>query len=98
MHGHESYLEWRGIGSEPCIRCDGSGYMVYGSTSTYWGGIGGAAMTRGVCNKCWGSGEKNFPWPSHKEFYNNKKQLEKLTAKNSASPDSNTHPPSETKT
>ena len=60
-------LEWRGIDS-PCPTCTGTGYIVYGSTSTYWGGIGGAAMTKGVCNKCWGSGDSEVTWPSHKEF------------------------------
>ena len=60
-------LEWRGIDS-PCPTCLGTGYIVYGSTSTYWGGIGGAAMTKGVCNKCWGSGDSEVTWPSHKEF------------------------------
>lgn len=67
--------EWRGI-DHPCKRCNGSGYIVYGSTSTYWGGIGGAAMTPGVCNLCWGSGDDARPWPSHKEFYTMKKKLE----------------------
>ncbi len=69
-HDHvQCGLEWRGI-EYPCPKCGGSGYIVYGSTSTYWGGIGGAAMTKGVCNQCWGSGEEHRPWPSHKEFYN----------------------------
>jgi len=61
-------LNWRGI-ENPCPKCTGTGYIVYGSTSTYLGGIGGAAMTKGVCNQCWGSGEADRPWPSHKEFY-----------------------------
>jgi hypothetical protein len=64
----QEFLAWRGI-EEACPHCTGTGYIVYGSTSTYWGGIGGAAMTKGVCNKCWGSGEKNYAWPSHKEFF-----------------------------
>ena len=72
----ERLLEWRGI-DVPCKTCGGSGYIVYGSTSTYWGGIGGAAMTKGACNKCWGSGEADRPWPSHKEFYTLKRSLEK---------------------
>ncbi len=67
-------LEWRGI-DKPCLECTGTGYIVYGSTSTYWGGIGGAAMTKGVCNKCWGSGDADNPWPSHKEFGLMKREL-----------------------
>ena len=72
----ERFLDWRGV-DDPCKACGGTGYLVYGSTSTYWGGIGGAAMTKGVCNKCWGSGEKDRPWPSHKEFHYLKKAAEK---------------------
>lgn len=41
----------------PCARCHGLGCYLYGSTSTWRGGIGGAAMTRGVCDACWGSGD-----------------------------------------
>lgn len=67
-------LEWRGI-DDPCPKCIGSGYIVYGSTSTYWGGIGGAAMTKGVCNKCWGSGDAQCTWPSHKAFHEMSKKL-----------------------
>lgn len=51
-----------------CIRCHGDGIRLYGSTATWRGGIGGAAMTYGVCNLCWGSGIKDKPWPSHREF------------------------------
>jgi hypothetical protein len=32
----EYLLEWRGI-EDPCKACSGSGYIVYGSTSTYLG-------------------------------------------------------------
>jgi hypothetical protein len=39
----ERGLDWRGI-EYPCSKCTGTGYIVYGSTSTYWGGIGGQAM------------------------------------------------------
>lgn len=60
-------LEWRGIDA-PCTNCGGSGYVVYGSTATFWGGIGGCTMTKDVCDKCWGSGDAHRPWPSHKEF------------------------------
>lgn len=52
-----------------CPQCSGSGIKLYGSTATWRGGIGGAAMTNDVCDKCWGSGTTN-PWPSHRDFYN----------------------------
>lgn len=48
-----------------CAACGGSGILIYGSTATWHGGVGGQAMTSDVCNKCWGSGDKHTPWPSH---------------------------------
>lgn len=63
-------LAWRGLSySTPCGDCGGSGIQTYGSTATWHGGIGGAAMTDDVCDKCWGSGDANKSWPSHREFY-----------------------------
>jgi DnaJ-class molecular chaperone len=44
-----------------CIRCNGSGTIVYGSGATWRGGIGGSMMTEDVCNKCWGSGDEKNP-------------------------------------
>jgi hypothetical protein len=61
----------------PCDKCEGFGIRMYGNTSTWRHGIGGAAMTNGVCDQCWGSGNSSKPWPSHKEFYDMKKELEK---------------------
>lgn len=61
------FLGWRGITpGDECQECGGTGWITYGSRATYWGGIGGAAMTPGVCNKCWGSGSRSIIWPSHK--------------------------------
>ena len=51
-----------------CTVCQGSGIKLYGSTSTWRGGIGGAAMTRDVCDQCWGSGNKYQPWVNLKEL------------------------------
>ena len=63
-------LSWRGlIDGEQCENCGGSGVVAYGSTATWRGGIGGAAMTNDVCDKCWGSGDKFKPWPSHRKFF-----------------------------
>lgn len=49
-----------------CKLCHGNGQIVYGSTSTWRGGIGGAAMTSGVCNRCWGTGFESHKGPNLK--------------------------------
>ena len=61
----QDLLDWRGI-EMPCEECGGTGKKTYGSTATFWGGIGGAAMTTSVCDRCWGSGDKYHPWKSWK--------------------------------
>lgn len=62
---HRARLEWRGITpGQECEPCEGSGIKVYPSTATWRGGIGGAAMTKDVCNHCWGSGVRDKPWPN----------------------------------
>lgn len=43
----------------PCDVCQGLGKRWYGNTSTWRKSIGGASMTIGVCDSCWGSGDKN---------------------------------------
>lgn len=60
----EKALEWRGISfmDEACDGCGGSGVVAYGSTATWHGGIGGQAITNGVCDKCWGSGSRLHKW------------------------------------
>ncbi len=58
-------LDWRGIDPVDdlvCTRCGGSGVTAYGSTSTWRGGAGGQTITRGVCDRCWGSGIEDRPW------------------------------------
>lgn len=57
-------LDWRGIGpgDKVCIKCGGSGVRVYGSTSTWHGGLGGQQLTSDICDRCWGSGAENRPW------------------------------------
>jgi hypothetical protein len=47
---------------DACPRCNGEGIAMYGSTSTWHGGIGGCAMTYDVCDDCWGSGSKTKKW------------------------------------
>ena len=59
----ERMLSWRGLDlRQYCKKCSGSGEWVYGSTAVWWGGVGGQAMTRGVCDQCWGSGDDKNPW------------------------------------
>lgn len=55
------YLRFSGV-RNPCHRCHGLGHIAYSSTATWRGGMGGAAMTRDVCNSCWGSGIEGEPW------------------------------------
>ena len=39
-----------------CTGCGGVGRKSYPSTATWAGGIGGQAVTDGICDKCWGTG------------------------------------------
>lgn len=61
----------------PCPGCSGAGVKVYGSTSTWRGGIGGQAMTPGVCDKCWGSGDAERPWPSWRAIHRERERAER---------------------
>lgn len=50
-----------------CRGCDGWGVKTYGTTSTWHDAIiSGQAMTDDVCDMCWGSGNADRPWPSHR--------------------------------
>lgn len=57
------FLEWRNVNT-PCPGCSGAGSKAYGSTATWRGGLGGQAITMDVCDRCWGSGDKDCPWTS----------------------------------
>ncbi len=46
----------------PCPKCGGRGKRAYSSTATWHGGIGGQAITNGICDECWGSGDLNNKW------------------------------------
>ena len=52
----------RHIEVAPCARCQGWGTITYGSTALWRGGMGGATLTSGVCDLCWGSGDETRPW------------------------------------
>ncbi len=72
--------DWRGI-EEPCKTCGGSGTRAYGSTSTWRGGVGGQAITSGVCDTCWGSGDAYRPWPSRRKMESQAAEISRLTAR-----------------
>jgi hypothetical protein len=63
---YDDMLNWRGIdraiGDKPCHACGGSGIKIYGSSSTWRGGIGGCVITSDICDSCWGSGNSAKPW------------------------------------
>lgn len=42
-----------------CDKCGGVGKRAYASTATWAGGIGGQAITEGVCDSCWGTGRSD---------------------------------------
>jgi len=62
---HQYILECRGV-RDPCPTCAGLGVTTYATTGTWRTGVGGSTITTDVCNKCWGSGDANRPWPSHR--------------------------------
>ena len=43
-----------------CERCHGAGERTYPSTATWRGGVGGAMMTKDVCDRCWGTGREDY--------------------------------------
>lgn len=81
-HKFEQFLDWRGIEvGEQCDRCQGAGSYMYSSTATWMGGIGGQAMTVGVCDKCWGSGKKNKPWTNLRAVMSMRDEIAALKAR-----------------
>ncbi len=58
---NQAALDWRGINT-PCGDCGGRGSKAYPNSAGWAGGIGGQAMTSGVCDKCWGSGDAEKTW------------------------------------
>lgn len=67
MTPEEHWLKLRGI-EAPCDVCHGSGVRLYGSTSTWHGGMGGCMMTKDVCDHCWGSGDEHRHWTDLKKL------------------------------
>ncbi|MHC4188366.1 MAG: hypothetical protein ACYSUB_01600 [Planctomycetota bacterium] len=78
---YQCFLDARGV-ETPCPACSGLGVKAYSSTAGWQGGFGGQQITSGVCDKCWGSGDKHRPWASWRELSairdENKRLKEKL--------------------
>lgn len=75
----DACLMWRGIDPEnACMECGGTGSKAYGDTSTWRRGVGGQMITRGPCDKCWGSGDKHRPWPSHRRMESLEREVTRL--------------------
>lgn len=58
-----------------CEKCGGTGYFSYSNTGTWLSEnssipmIVGQAFTYDVCDKCWGSGDKDRPWTNLFKLY-----------------------------
>lgn len=79
---YECMLKWRGI-QAPCVKCDGAGSFVYSNTATWRrepGTVAGRAMTRDVCDACWGSGDQLCPWPNLRELEEKARKLDYMLA------------------
>lgn len=63
---HDSRLDYaesllataRIMAEDACVGCGGYGYKHYSSTATWHGDDGHPTTTRGICDKCWGTGER----------------------------------------
>jgi len=66
---YQAFLNWRDI-EVPCPRCGGSGSIVYPSTATWRGGVGGCMCTPDVCDLCWGSGDTSQPFANLRKLNN----------------------------
>lgn len=68
-----------------CPKCLGDGEILYPSTSTWRGGIGGSAITEGTCDRCWGTGNHKQPGQNLRKLWQEERskrtqeKLDKLT-------------------
>ena len=62
----------------PCPKCGGRGRYTYPNTTKWRGGVGGQAMTEGICDKCWGSGTTLWSGPNAREL---EARIDELQAK-----------------
>lgn len=83
---YDDMLNWRGIdrsnGDKPCKSCGGSGVRLYGSSTTWRGGIGGQVMTSDTCDECWGSGIEGKPLRNLRITITQDKELDRLKVNN----------------
>ena len=63
---------------ELCKDCQGFGVKGYPTTAGWRGGVGGMIGRAMVCDKCWGSGSSDSPWPSHRAYYSMKQKINRL--------------------
>lgn len=70
----ERFLQWREI-ENVCKKCNGTGRLAYGNTSTWHHGIGGQSITGDVCEFCWGTGDMNRKGADLRNIYNETKRL-----------------------
>ena len=71
---YEDCLRWRDV-EVPCERCEGRGIATYGSTAAWMGGIGGAMITSGVCDSCWGTGDMHRIGANLRDLMDLRKEL-----------------------
>lgn len=77
--GFEEFRTWmrnaRGVYT-PCPRCGGVGVVLYGNTSTWRKGVGGAKPSHDVCDQCWGTGDTSRQGVDLREQARRLKELE----------------------
>ena len=61
-----------GIG---CKKCGGQGERTYPSTALWRGGIGGAAMSVGTCDRCWGTGRTDKIGPDLRRMWEGRAEV-----------------------
>jgi hypothetical protein len=74
-----TFLMLRGV-ETPCAGCGGYGVKMYASTATWRGGIGGQAITRDVCDRCWGTGDAHRKGTDLRKLESAFRTLEKKVA------------------
>jgi hypothetical protein len=60
-----------------CPKCGGQGSRMYGNTSVWRHSIGGASLTEGVCDTCWGTGRSDIIGPDLRAIEAHDAQLER---------------------
>lgn len=73
--------DYRGV-ETPCEDCAGWGVSAYASTACWRGGGGGQALTSGVCDRCWGSGDESKPGANLREAEATRVRAARLEAEN----------------